>query len=129
MHRQADAPAATVAPTLDHQRLDVYAVALDFNQLVAPLAPTRGDGYLRDQLKRAGLSIVLNIAEGAGRFSPRDKARFYSMARGSACECAAILDVLARDPHNPAETRTAQALLVRIVQMLTRLGARMRAGR
>jgi len=39
---------------------------------------------LRDQLDRVSVSIVLNIAEGAGRFSPPDKGRFYSIARGSA---------------------------------------------
>jgi four helix bundle protein len=107
-------------------RLDVYVIALDFNRAIAMLARDRGNGYLRDQLRRASLSIVLNIAEGAGRFSPRDKARFYAMARGSACECAAVLDVLERDPHAPMDCRNPRAMLVRIVQMLTRLGAAMR---
>jgi len=49
---------------------------------------------LRDQLERASLSIVLNTAESAGRSSALDKARFVTIARGSATECAAILDVL-----------------------------------
>jgi four helix bundle protein len=47
-----------------------------------------------DQLERASSSIVLNIGEGAGRFSGPDQARFFVIARGSATECAAVLDVL-----------------------------------
>jgi len=44
---------------------------------------------LRDQLHRASISVVLNIAGGAGRFSAPDKARFSAIARGSATECGA----------------------------------------
>ena len=81
---------------------------------------------LRDQLDRASVSIVLNTAEGAGRVSPADKARFYAMARGSATECAAVLDLLwARGLVDPALRNRARSLLVRIVQMLGRLGASM----
>jgi four helix bundle protein len=114
--------------TLDPHRLQVYAVALEFRRCVMTLVPRRGDADVRDQLSRASLSIVLNIAEGAGRFSPADKARFYSMARGSACECAAILDVIA-PAVSPFDIAPARSLLVRIVQMLTKLAARMRVGR
>jgi four helix bundle protein len=69
---------------------------------------------------------VLNIAEGAGRFSPLDKARFYGIARGSATACGALLDpLLAR--HLVAQPLYGEAgrLIVRIVQMLTRLADRM----
>ncbi len=41
----------------------------------------RGRAYLSDQLQRAGLSIPLNIAEGAGEYSIDEKARFYRMAK------------------------------------------------
>jgi four helix bundle protein len=104
--------------TVDPHRLDVYALALAFHRNVAGLARERGQAAVRDQLGRASLSIVLNIAEGAGRFSPRDKARFYGMARGSACECAAVLDVLASPAMILDEPREQ---LSRIVRMLTRL--------
>ena len=81
---------------------------------------------LRDQLDRASISIILNIAEGAGRVSPADKARFYAMARGSATECAAVMDLLwARGLVDPALRNRARSLLVRVVQMLSRLGASM----
>ena len=67
---------------------------------------------------------MLNIAEGAGRFSPADKARFYGIARGSATECAAIVDIiLSRGLASASTCRRGRALLVRIVQMLTRLAA------
>jgi four helix bundle protein len=56
---------------------------------------SRQVGALRVQLDRASASIVLNLAEGAGRRTAADKCGFYVIARGSAMECAAILDVLA----------------------------------
>ncbi len=49
---------------------------------------------VRDQLDRASTSIVLNLAEGNGKFTPPDRCRFFDIARGSALECAAALDVL-----------------------------------
>jgi four helix bundle protein len=116
------------AVTVDPHRLDVYAVALAFHQQMTGLTLGRGQAAVRDQLTRASLSIVLNVAEGAGRFSPGDKARFYGMARGSACECAAILDVLALQVPC-ADSADARALLARIVRMLTRLVARMKERR
>jgi len=96
--------------------------------IAGELVPNRGYAELRDQLDRAGISIVLNIAEGCGRRSPADKGRFYSIARGSATECAAILDLLAARGLVDGRLRNrARALLVRTVQMLTQLGARMAA--
>lgn len=82
----------------------------------------RGRGYLADQLQRAALSIVLNIAEGAGKFSPADKAVFYTRARASATESAAVHDVCRKlNLITPAVTDDNKALLERIVQMLTKL--------
>jgi four helix bundle protein len=45
-------------------------------------------------LDRASTSIVLNLAEGNGKFTSPDRCRFFDIARGSALECAAALDVL-----------------------------------
>jgi four helix bundle protein len=82
-------------------------------------------GALRAQLDRASVSIVLNIAEGAGRRTTRDKANFFTIARGSAAECAAILDLLLARGLAPASShRHGRGLLIRVVQMLTRLIAR-----
>ena len=80
----------------------------------------KGRAYLADQLRRAATSICLNIAEGAGEFAPADKARFYRMARRSANECSAILDICSVlelvEEANGGEGRT---LLLRLVAMLT----------
>src|SRR5437867_8506444 len=120
------APLFAGAALLDAEKLDVYRVALEFQAIAGQLVPKRGCAELRDQLDRASISIVLNIAEGCGRRSPADKGRFYSMARGSATECAAILDLLrARGIADERLRNRARALLVRVVQMLTQLIARM----
>jgi four helix bundle protein len=107
---------------LDCERLDCYRVALEFQSVAARFVGGRRLGTLRDQLDRASVSIVLNLAEGAGRRTLPDKARFYTIARGSATECAAILDLLlARGLVSLADHRKGRGLLIRVVQMLTRL--------
>ena len=116
-------PAGTPAlgPVLDAERLDVYRVALELHVAAAALA-LGGDPVLRDQLRRASLSVPLNIAEGAGQRSSAQKRRFYGVARGSAMECAAIFDVLClRRLAPPSECRHARSLVVRVVAMLTKL--------
>ena len=50
---------------------------------------------VRDQLDRASTSIALNLAEGNGKYKGPDRCRFFDIARGSALECAAALDILA----------------------------------
>ena len=63
----------------------------------------------------------LNIAEGSGKFS-REAVRFYTIARGSALECAAVLDALeAMAVFDEPDLRQARELLERIVSMLTGL--------
>ena len=113
-----------LTPIFSHEKLDVYHTALHFVVLADDVASTasRGRGYLADQLRRAATSIPLNIAEGAGEFSRRDKARFYRIARRSAAECAAILDVC-RHLNLAAEHNitNGKELLNRIAAMLTRL--------
>jgi four helix bundle protein len=122
------APASDAAPLLDAERLDVYTVALEFQVQTSALA-SPCDAIVRDQLRRASLSIVLNIAEGAGQRSRAQKRHLYGIARGSAMECAAIVDVLRlRAIAEPAECRRARALLVRIVQMLTKLDRSLESG-
>ena len=109
---------------LDHERLDVYQFSLDLVVLADDVVQglPKGRGHLADQLSRASTSIVLNIAEGAGKYSKADKRRYYLTACGSATECAAILDVCSRlglinqDLHGRGKT-----LLERIVAMLVGL--------
>ena len=108
----------------DHDRLDVYGVAIEFVGLADAIVERlpRGRAYLADQLHRASMSVPLNIAEGAGEYSKKDKARFYRMGLRSATECAAILDVCRKLKLAEAERLDAgRALLLRSVAMLTRL--------
>jgi len=118
-------PGASEPAFLDCERLDVYRVAVEFQTIAAGLCSRGRLGALRDQLDRASVSIVLNIAEGAGRRTRADKAHFFTIARGSATECAAVLELLAARGLLAAQAhRHGRSLLVRIVQMLTRLIAR-----
>lgn len=105
------------------QRLDAYTSATLFLATVTKLVPRipKGHGELVEQLRRAALSVPLNIAEGSGKFN-RDAVRFYTIARGSALECAAILDVLeALGVIDEVSLQKPRGLLERVVSMLTGL--------
>ncbi len=80
----------------DFEKLDVYKKAKDFNKEVLSFLRNSKtiDSVTKNQLRRASLSIVLNIAEGTSRFSKADKRHFYVISRGSAFECVAVFDVL-----------------------------------
>lgn len=109
----------------DHERLDVYRTAIEFAAWTGELL----DGPLRGcrqspvtQLDRASTSIALNIAEGNGKRSHKDRCRYLDTARGSALESAACLDVLiARRLLEGERTRGGKVLLKRVVEMLTKL--------
>jgi four helix bundle protein len=108
----------------DHERLDVYCVAIDYVAFSFEIAKSLSgmSRQARDQWLRAAQSIPLNIAEGNGKQSLRDKNRYFEIARGSALECAAIHDVLRvcaaiQDDAN----WQGKAVLKRIVSMLTRM--------
>ena len=78
-----------------HKKLTVYKRALEFaawsQQLIESVSKKTST---RDHLERAGDSIGLNIAERHGKFSQRDRARFFQIALGSTLESAACLDLL-----------------------------------
>jgi four helix bundle protein len=108
----------------DHDRLDVYRLAVEYTAESFRVAQGLSGvhRHARDQWLRAAQSIPLNIAEGNGKRSPNDRARFFDIARGSALECAAIQDVLVASGGLDAEPSLAmKRKLQRIVSMLTRL--------
>ena len=107
----------------DHEKLDVYREAIAFCGWVGEfLASISSKAAAKDQLDRASTSIPLNIAEGNGKFSAKDRARFFEMARGSALECAACLDVLlVRKLATEKQVEEQKEHLARIVQMLIAL--------
>lgn len=110
-------------PRLDHEKLTVYQEAIAFVVWVETLAdklPKRL--VVTDQLDRSSTSIPLNIAEGNGKFTGPDRCRFFDIARGSALESAACLDVLvARRVLTVEEVASGKERLVRIVSMLVGL--------
>src|SRR3989449_6645218 len=106
-----------------HEKLTVYQRALEFatwsRDLIESLTKKT---TTRDHLERSGDSIALNIAEGNGKFSQRDRARFFQIAHGSALESAACLDLLvARRCCNTDAITKGKAILEEIVKMLFRM--------
>ena len=131
-----DCGARPCMTTFDHERLDVYQLALEFirdaHDTINTIPP--GDASLADQLRRAATSICLNIAEGSGEFSRKEKARFYRIAKRSATECAAIMDILRTrgiadsiGPQAREQLEARKEVLRRIVSMLIKLVRRMEA--
>ena len=109
---------------LHFEKLDVVHVSIDLLACVDELAEALppGRGYIRDQVRRSSNSVVLNLAEGAGEFSPAEKARFYRMAIRSATETLAQLLVMERLALVDDVAR-ARSLTARVVSMLTRMVA------
>ena len=108
----------------DFEKLDVYQASIEVIVLIDKITGEfpRERAYLTDQLQRAGTSISLNIAEGSGEFSTNEKSRFYRMAKRSATETAAILDVSKRlNIIHEDNYQTGRDLLIRIVMMLTKM--------
>ena len=81
----------------DHEKLKVYHNALQFIEYVHEIC-SKMDYHsdVRNQLERASNSIVLNIAEGNGKYYPKDKCRYFDISIGSSFECSACLDILLR---------------------------------
>jgi four helix bundle protein len=111
---------------LDHERLDVYRLAVEFAAWVGELID---DGPLKGRkisavkhLDDSSRSIVNNIAEGNGKRSLPDRCRFLDISRGSALECASCLDILvARKRLGAEQAAVGKTMLVRIVSMLSKL--------
>ena len=111
------------SPMLGHENLRVYRKSIEFCSWTGEILekiPKRMAVY--NQLDRASTSICLNIAEGAGKFTSKDQARFYDIARGSALECGACLDVaVCRKCLGPEETEIGKEMIEAIVNMLVGL--------
>jgi four helix bundle protein len=103
-----------------HEKLEVYREAIAFVAWLSALLEGTGRiGEIKDQLDRASISIALNIAEGNGKFSPKDRCRFFDIAHGSALESAAGLDILvAKSKVTDEQVRPGKQSLQKIVRML-----------
>jgi four helix bundle protein len=115
----------------DHEKLDVYQLELDFIRWTTKLLlEIKLDHQplcreVVDQVDRASLSALLNTAEGNGRRSTKQRAKFFDDARGSTTECAAGLDaIVAKGVCRAERIAEGKLMLERIVAMLTKLVAR-----
>ncbi len=109
---------------LHFKQLDVYKCAIEFLALTTEILEKlpRGHARLANQFDDASMSVALNIAEGVGKTTEPDQAKFFAIARGSAMECGAIVDVCnVRGLATADLTARAEALVIRLVQMLSKL--------
>jgi four helix bundle protein len=88
----------------DFQNLEVYKKAKLFHVNCKNIIfKNKIDRYVVDQLGRASFSVPLNIAEGSGKFSKRDRKNYFTTSRASLFECVAVLDIL-NDYDNISES-------------------------
>lgn len=92
---------------------DVYKIIRTF--------PPEEKYALTDDLRRSANSVVHNIAEGYGRFEPKDKTRFYKISRGSAYE--AISQILVAESENYTTVEIAEDLISRNKNVIEELNA------
>ena len=78
-----------------NRRLECYELLLDVAKAMPELIASlpRGEGYLVDQLKRALASAILNLAEGNGRYSIKERNRFFNISLGSISESYSAVEI------------------------------------
>mgnify|MGYP001584281963 CR=1 FL=1 len=106
-----------------HERLDVYQIALDFIKWQEGVSgQLHCSGDLRAKMDKASTGIVLNIAEGNGRFSGTDHAKFLGLAHKATSQSAALLEACTTESVLAAgQMKDGMAMLHRIAAMLTGL--------
>jgi len=77
-----------------NQRLECYRLLVDVAKAMPDLISRfpRGESYLIDQLKRALLSSILNLAEGNGRYSTKERNRFFDFSLASISEVTGCIE-------------------------------------
>lgn len=89
------------------QKFESYQLSL---QLYRGCQEVKAPGYVKDQLNRAALSVVLNLAEGSAKPTPKERCRFYSIALASAREVQALLEILGRKELHVISDRVGACL-------------------
>jgi len=107
----------------DHEKLKVYQQAIEFIKWCNPILKKLPRKLaVWNQLDRASTSIVLNIAEGNGKYTPKDRCKYFDIARGSALESAGALDIIITKEYYPKEQiNLGKNMLRSIVSMLVLL--------
>jgi four helix bundle protein len=98
----------------NHENLDAYRLSVQVARWAAKVPVPTQRRHLRDQLVRAADSVVLNIAEGSGQEPGAARRNHYRIARGSAAEVCAVLDLL-----EPRGVEERQDQLRRVAAMLS----------
>ena len=107
----------------DHEDLDAYRVALKLIAWLDPLLTRFScSADLRLKLDKSTTSIVLNIAEGNGRFTGADQSKFYETAYKATIQSASLLDLAGGSGlEEIARVEEGRELLRRVAAMLTAL--------
>lgn len=106
----------------DHEKLKVYQLALKFNEFAFKIISKLNLSDIRNQLDRASNSIVLNLAEGNGKFSKKDRCKYFDISMGSSFESAACLDILfIRKSITQSELNEGKDILYELISMLVGL--------
>jgi len=110
---------------LNHQKLDVFIAAklftLECYRITKQLPPEEKFNMIQ-QLRRASLSVYLNIAEGCSRKSLTERKRFFEISRGSIIEIDAVLDLCVELNYSKKENlQSLGEYMQRIFSMLTRM--------
>jgi four helix bundle protein len=84
-----------IVPMFDFEKLSVYQKAKLLNKEILNFCKNNSiNPYIKNQLSRASISFVINIAEGSGKFSWPDKRNFYTISRGSIYECVSLFEII-----------------------------------
>lgn len=107
----------------DHEKLFVYQKSIKFVVWLNDILNKIEKKYaVHGQLDRASTSIVLNIPEGNGKFTSKDRCKYFDISRGSALECAGGLDILvAKNILSFDDIKPGKEMLKEIVSMLVGL--------
>ena len=109
----------------DFEKLEVYKKAMALTARVFQLTRTLPREYqfsVADQLRRASLSILNNLAEGSGKLSKKEKAQFYRTSLNSARECIPMLSILTKEQQLPSAVHDElRRLVIHIANMLGKL--------
>jgi len=113
-----------------HEKLIVYQRSISFIAWLEPLLQSLPGVAAKDQLDRASTSVPLNIAEGNGKFSDKDRSRYFQIAHGSALECATALEVLVAKRGVTLEQTAAgkqmlESMVAMLLGLLDRFGCRL----
>jgi four helix bundle protein len=104
-----------------YHQLEIYRIARETLREVACISSAKsGFGDLANQMRRAAISVVSNISEGASTCNDRQFIRYLGIARGSANELQAQLEIASDlglvDPTHPIHDRCG-----RLGRSITRL--------